>query len=759
MKLLEVIVNLVSFLGRIVLFPFEAAIKVISDLDLPTLFRGSINDLERRKRVVNYYGRIIYRITPIRGLTFRKRGTLTTSRYEDKKTKFGFKIRLPKIRLKLPKFRFGQLSSFKSFIFGILFAYTFIFLPYTIYSWYADLPSPELLSQIKNKSTKILDRNGRLLYEIYIDRNYDPVKLSQIPQHVIQATIAIEDDTFYNHAGIRPVSMLRAAKETILTNDIQGGSTITQQLVKNVLLTPEQTISRKLKEIVLAVAVDGTYTKDEILEMYLNNISYGGTSWGIQSASVNFFGKNVWDLDLAEASLLAGLPSAPSVYSPFIGGEKLAKERQLQVLNKMVEQGFITEQQLREAYTNDLQYTSQAQYIRAPHFVNYVRSNLEQMYGTHFVNLGGLTVTTTLDLDLQEQVQQIVTEEVARNSYLNFSNGAAVILNPRTNQILAYVGSIDYFSNKIDGKFDVVTANRMPGSAIKPVTYALALQNGFTAASVIEDEEVVITIPGQKPYIPVNYDNQFHGKVTLRQALASSYNIPAVKLVQILDPDNMVKLANKMGLVGWEVGPGYGLSVTLGGKEVKLIDLTNVFATFARKGYHTPVTPFTSITDVDGYSIYEYKDQSTKAIPEEIAYIITDILSDNNARAHAFGSYSDLVIYGHKVAVKTGTTDQKRDNWTLGYTPSYVVGVWVGNNDNTPMHPYLSSGLSGASPIWNRIMTTLLQGKSNEEFDRPKSVFVKVDEKCDNKLEVFVKGTAPAHLCDLSDKDEKDKDD
>jgi penicillin-binding protein 1C len=552
--------------------------------------------------------------------------------------------------------------------------------------------------------------------------------------------------------------MLRAAKTTLLQGKLQGGSTITQQLVKNVLLSPERTISRKTKEIIISLMVESTYEKDEILSLYLNNIPYGGTSWGIQAAAQKFFGKDVGELDLAEATFLAGLPSAPSTFSPFSGGIKASKERQKQVLDRMIELGFITKIDANKALVEELVFAPQTEYIRAPHFVNYVRNELENMYGKRLVNLGGLTVTTTLDLDLQDNVQETVTTEVRNNSYLNFSNGAAVVLDSKNAEILAYVGSIDFFSEEIDGEVDIVTASRQPGSSIKPVTYVTAFENGYTPASIIEDEKVTFNFPGTSSYTPRNYDGKFHGKVTLRQALANSYNIPAVKLANSLGPDKIVQMGKDLGLTGWEIDGSYGISITLGGKEVRLLDLTNAFATFSRLGVYKETDPLLSIKDAKGYDIYYKESDDKQVISAGAAFLITHILSDNGARTPAFGSFSSLVVPGHRVAVKTGTTDAKRDNWTIGYTPSFAVGTWVGNNDNTPMHPTLSSGLSGASPIWNRLMRTLLEGYEPEPFEVPHNVFVKTDSECDNKSEIFIKGTAPAHLCDLSDKDD-DKDD
>lgn len=674
------------------------------------------------------------------------RDTKKSNKKSTKKTKKKTQRKKPKNK-KLE----NNIKIAKAFIFGILFTVIFVFIPSKIYSWLKELPNPDLLvTKSVSQPTRILDRNGRLLYEIYIDKRFEPVKLDQVPKSVIDATVAVEDDQFYSHNGFDIKSIIRAAKITLTEDSLQGGSTITQQLVKNVLLTPERTISRKIKELVLSILVETKYSKDEILELYLNNISYGGSAWGIQSASQKFFEKDVWELDLAEASLLAGLPTAPSVYSPLYGDFEKVKSRQRYVLERMKETGKISDAEAEEAYDKELTIAPQTEYIRAPHFVAYVRNDLESKYGKRFVELGGLTITTTLDLDLQEKVQQIVKEEVEKYGWLNISNGAAVVLDSQNAEILAYVGSIDYFKEDW-GAFDVVTSLRQPGSSIKPVTYALALESGYTAASVIEDKEVIYQIPGQKPYKPKNYDGKYHGKVTLRDALANSYNIPAVKLAEKVGPDNIVRLGKEFGLSNWHVDGSYGLSITLGGKEVRLLDHTNLFATFAREGHYKKTTPYISITDSRGYQSYADDREERIVIGEGTAYIIWNILSDANARVPAFGTRNYLNIPGKRVAVKTGTTDNIRDNFTMGFTPSYTVGVWVGNNDNTPLNARLASGLSGAAPIWNSIMSVVLENKENEVMAMPEEVFTSFDEKC-GKTEFFIKGTrVPDSLCVVND--------
>ena len=643
------------------------------------------------------------------------------------------------------------------FFLGILLTILFMFVPYVVYSWFKELPSPDMLTiDQKYGATQILDRNGVLLYEIYADEKYEPVKLERIPENAVNATIAVEDSLFYIHGGLRPDSIIRAFRKTLFDGDTQGGSTITQQLVKNVLLSPERTFSRKIKEAVLSLMVEAKYSKEQILEMYLNNIAYGGNAWGIQSASQKYFAKNVWELDLAESAMLAGLPSSPSLYSP-LNDIEVAKSRQRYVLDRMVALGYINSDEAKEASAEELNLAHPKDFIGAPHFVNYVRQTLENMYGSNFVNRGGLKVTTTLDFALQQKAEAIIFDEVQKGTRYGFSNGAAVVIDVKNAEILVYVGSSDYFA-PVWGAFDVVTSYRQPGSSIKPVTYSLALADKFTPATILKDSPVVYTSQGSAPYRPVNYDGKFHGDVTLRSALANSYNVPAVKVAKAVGPDNIVSLGKDMGLTNWKVDGSYGLSVTLGGKEVRLLDLANVYTTLARKGAYAEPSQIISIRDGRGYEIFSKKAVYPKQIiSEEVSYLMWHILSDNQARLPAFGIRNFLTVPGKQIAVKTGTTDQIKDNWTFGFTPSYTVGVWVGNNDNKPMNKYMASGLTGAAPIWNRIMSEVLSGKDNEVFEMPPGVFIKKDEGCD-RTEVFIKGSnVPKSLCPKME-NEQDKD-
>ncbi|MDP3724600.1 MAG: transglycosylase domain-containing protein [bacterium] len=612
-----------------------------------------------------------------------------------------------------------------------------------------DLPHPSrLVTQDRDMTTIILDRNGKVLYRLYEQKNRTLIKLEELPPYVAQSTIAIEDKHFYEHIGIDIRGIFRALWTNIRTNRLTGGSTITQQLVKNTLLTPEKTWQRKIRETILAFWTERIYTKDQILQMYLNEVAYGGPAWGIEAAALTYFNKNAKDLTLSEAALLAGLPAAPTTFSPFGPTTERALERQADVFKRMVEDGYITQHEADEAAQKPLSFAPKRDYIEAPHFVMFVRSLLSREYGKKLTSPGGLRITTTLDLDLQQNVETLVQEEVVKLKSLNVKNGAAMITDPRTGEILAMVGSTDYFSEN-DGNFNVTTALRQPGSSIKPITYALALQHGFTPATIILDTPVSFPISSQPNYSPKNYDNTFHGPVTLREALGNSFNIPAVKLLATLGIQRMIDMAENMGISTFTDSDRYGLSLTLGGGEVTMIDMMRMYGVLAHGGTKVPLTPILKIEDAHGNILEEHAQQATQVVSPNIAYILSHILSDNHARSAAFGALSPLVISNHTVAVKTGTSDNKRDNWTFGYTPSVVAGVWVGNNDNTPMHPLLTSGLSGAAPIWRRIMLEVLKEKDDESFPRPPDVVDKEytynspcpGNSCRGGKDLFIRGS------------------
>ncbi len=560
-------------------------------------------------------------------------------------------------------------------------------------------------------TTKILDRHGRLLYKFYRREDRTLIHLNKLPQYVLDATLAAEDKEFWHHPGISPTGVLRA-----IFFDLRhphqppiGGSTITQQLVKNVFLGSEKTIRRKLREIVLALLVERKFSKRQILEMYLNTIPYGGTTYGIEEASQRYFGHPARQLSLAEAAFLAGLPKAPSRYSPFGAHPELAKQRQRFVLAEMLRAGFISPQEYQQALAEPLHFQSQAIKILAPHFVFYVKDILSQRYGERMVEEGGLEVTTSLDLDLQQKGEKILREELDRVAAFHVGNGAALVLQPKTGEILAMIGSKDYFDFAHDGNVNVTLQERQPGSAIKPVNYAVALGMGFTPATIISDTPTSFQIPGQPTYQPHNYDHRFHGPVSLRTALGSSLNVPAVKVLASYGVPRMITMGQRLGITSWTNPQRYGLSLTLGGGEVRMIDLATVYATLANLGQRVDPNPLLTVRDAQGHLLYQQPPLKPKQVLDPgVAFLLNDILSDDQARSLAFGRHSLLEIPNARVAVKTGTTNNLRDNWAVGYTPYFVVATWVGNNDNSPMS-HVASGITGATPIWRRLTLTLLR--------------------------------------------------
>lgn len=585
--------------------------------------------------------------------------------------------------------------------------------------WGVPLPSKLSSNQVP-VSTKLFDRSGKLIYEIYADKRSTPIKTAELPRYVRDATIAIEDKDFYKHFGFSFTGVTRAIYSTIFKQKLQGGSTLTQQLVKNALLTPERTIKRKIREFALTLIVETMYSKEQILDMYLNQIPYGGTAYGIGAASEVYFGKAPKDLTLSEATLLAGLPQSPSTYSPFGAHPELAKGRQEAVIRRMVEDEYITQEEADLALAEKLNFTK-PQKLEAPHFALWVKSILAEKYGEPMVEKGGLRVTTTLDLDLQNFAQDAVATEVAKLKKQKVGNGAAIVTKPQTGEILTMVGSKDYFAEDEDGKVNIIFSERQPGSSIKPLNFALALKDKkITSSTPLADVPTCFTVAGQKPYCPVNYDGGFHGATQVRFALANSYNIPAVRVLALNGIENFINFATDMGITTFNDPSNYGLSLTLGGGEVRPFDMATAFGVFANQGIKQNLIAVTKVEDWKG-NVYEEVNledvrlSGPRVLDPEITFLISHILYDNGARSAAFGSSSFLVVKGHpEVSVKTGTTNDRKDNWTIGYTGQAVVATWVGNNDNTPMSGAVS-GVSGASPIWNKIMEKVLE-KSKEGF-------------------------------------------
>lgn len=611
-----------------------------------------------------------------------------------------------------------------------------------------ELPSPRRLTskEYYSVSTQIFDRHGTLLYEIFADENRVPVAVNELPPHVLQTTIAIEDKNFYRHFGFDLSGMIRAVRNNVLgeaDDSLQGGSTITQQLVKNALLSSEQTLERKVKELVLAVFTEILYSKEEILGMYLNYIPYGGTAVGIEAAAQQYFNKSARDLNLSEAALLAGLPQAPSIYSPFASDPTNSQRRQQEVLRRMVEDGYITQAQADEATRQPLAFALSKTDIKAPHFVFYVRDLLYEKYGVETVEKGGLRVYTSLDLPLQDVAQASLAAELANLHRHRVSNGAAMVVKPNTGEILAMIGSRDYFDTEIDGQVNVALRPRQPGSSIKPINYATAFQEKMlNPGSILLDIPTCFIVPGQKPYCPKNYDGSFKGPVTIRKSIGNSLNIPAVKTLRIIGVETLMRQAKKMGISTWADASNYGLSLTLGGGEVKMIDMAQAFSVLANQGVKVPITPILRIEDYTGEVLeavdFDQRQNDLMAVQEMVngsvegdlervmdrapAYLTTHIMQDNNARVEAFGARSQLVIPGQIVSAKTGTTNDLKDNWTVGFTPEFLAIVWVGNNDGSPMNPYLVSGITGAAPIWNDIMTYVIRDQEPIIPDKPSDI-------------------------------------
>jgi len=655
---------------------------------------------------------------------------------------------------------------------------------FSVYAYYAaTLPSPETLSgRTLFASTKIYDRHGTLLYEVF-----DPhggrrtvVPISRISPYLQYATVATEDSSFYTNLGVDPRGILRALWQNLQGGEIvSGGSTITQQLVKNALLTPEVTFQRKLQEAILALEVTRRYSKDEILAMYLNEIYYGNLAYGCGAAAETYFGKDVSQLTLAEASLLAGLPQAPAYYDPYTNLEA-AKARQRDVLRLMVRDGYISQAQADAAYAEPLSLRPQRVDMKAPHFVVYVKQELERRYGTEILYRGGWQVITTLDLTYQERAQRIARTHVAalQAQGRDVDSAALVALRPETGEILAMLGSVDYYDETIDGQVNVAIRDRQPGSSIKPFTYITGmdptrLQPPFTPATLFAD--VRTEFPGgigQPPYVPRNYDDRFHGPVLLRTALGSSYNIPAVLALQRVGLGNMLDTAHRLGITSLNEPARYGLSLTLGGGEVKLLDMTYAYGVFAnggvmagqpvlaadyRPGYRelNPVS-ILQITDAQGNIVERFTEpQRRLVVDSRLAYLITSILSDNEARTPAFGP-NNIFRLDRPAAVKTGTTDQYRDAWTIGYTPDLVVGVWVGNPDGRPMKGI--AGSQGAGVIWRDFMVETLQGTPPRDFSIPSGLVsaevcavsgMRPGPDCPRRTEIFLDGTAPTQECTI----------
>lgn len=620
-----------------------------------------------------------------------------------------------------------------------------------------DLPSPnQLTNREVVQSTKIFDRNGELLYDVYDGQhNRTLLPFNEIPQVMKDATIAAEDKDFYKHQGFSITGIAAAFLKLASSQSIGGGgSTITQQLVKNAILEDaRQTPVRKIKELILAIQIERRYSKDQILQIYLNEIPYGGTAYGVEAASQHYFGKSARELNLSEAALLAGIVQNPTLHSPFTNPDS-AYDRQHYVLDQMVKNDMISDKQRKDAEETKITLASGSDLstIKAPHFVLYVKQLLEEQYGTSLVEQGGLRVTTTLDLTKQKIAEEEVTKQLEKLSQANAHATSAGLLaaDPKTGQILAYVGSGDFYNDELQGKVDIIQRPRQPGSSVKTFTYLEALTKGYTLATYLGD--VQTCFGGSPAYCPGNSDGKYWGPVMIREALSNSRNIPAVKATQLVGVDGFIEMAKSLGLTSLTDRSQYGLSVGLGAVETKPYEMAQAYTTLANGGMEQDLTPILKVEDSTGKVLEQYTEGPGKrVVDEKYVYLITDVLSDNVARQRLFGSGNKLQLSGGRpAAVKTGTTDENWDAWTIGFTPSLSTTVWVGNMDRSPMRGI--QGSTGATPIWNGFMNRSLSGTKVEQFKRPSSIVaVAVDTMSGmlpgpaskTRTELFIKGTEP----------------
>ncbi|MDD5083844.1 MAG: PBP1A family penicillin-binding protein [Candidatus Moranbacteria bacterium] len=586
-----------------------------------------------------------------------------------------------------------------------------------------DLPSPgKVNSRFIAESTKIYDRTGEhLLYEVHGEEKRTLIPYEEMPEVIRTATITLEDQEFYSHHGIKFTSIVRAVLADVLHRGAkQGGSTITQQFVKNSLLSPEKTLTRKIKEVILSLEMETKFSKDEILAMYLNEIPYGSNAYGIEAASETFFGKHARELGLDESTLLASLPNAPSYYSPYGSHADALKARQEFALQKMANAGYITQEQADEAKQTDVlaKLKPQSEKIQAPHFVMYIKEYLESKYGDQTIEQDGLKVYTTLDWDKQVIAEQVISDGAAKNEKYKANNASLVSVDPKTGQVLAMVGSKNYWDKSIDGQVNVSIRDRQPGSSFKPYVYLTAFTKGYLPETMIYDTPTNFSTDDGKEYAPNNYDGKFHGPLSLAKALGGSLNIPAVKTLYLVGVKDALTLAKSLGITSLNQPDRYGLSLVLGGGEVKLLDHVSAYATLATGGVKHPQTAILKIEDSKGNVLEEYHDNpGERVVEEKYVAMLDSILSNNENRAWIFGENNPFRSDTRPMAAKTGTTNGFHDAWAIGYTPSLSTGVWVGNSKNEEM----STGADGsvvAAPIWRAFMDKALANSAIEEFPK-----------------------------------------
>lgn len=668
----------------------------------------------------------------------------------------------------------GKIVWWKAVLMFLFFSFlTAVLLVVGVFAYFIkDLPDPNKVNKrLVAESTKIYDRTGQhILYEIHGEERRTLISFEDMPESIRWATIASEDQDFYSHHGIKFTSIMRAVIKDVLNRGAaQGGSTITQQFVKNSILSSEKTLTRKIKEVILSLEVEQKFSKDEILRMYLNEIPYGSNAYGIESAAQTFFGKSAKDLTYDEAAILAVLPRATAFFSPYGSHTDRLKYNQEGVLDKMANLGYITREEAERYKTEDVlgKIVLKRENINAPHFVMYVKEYLDSKYGAQEMEEGGMKIYTTLDWEKQQIAERAVKEGVEKNKdRWNAGNAALVAIDPKTGQILAMVGSKDYFEKpypegcvvgkncKFEGQVNVAVRDRQPGSSFKPYVYLTAFTKGYFPETILYDVETDFNKGSEDNYIPQNYDGQFRGPLKMKEALGMSLNVPAVKTLYLAGVKDSINLAKNLGIEGLNDPDRYGLSLVLGGGEVKLLDHTNAYASLANNGKKHTKTAILRIEDKEGGILEEFKDKKgDQVVKEEYIAMLDSVISDNKNRAPVFGENSPLRFDDRDVAAKTGTTNEFRDGWTMGYTPGIAVGVWAGNNDNTPMKVG-ADGVNVAAPIWRSFLDQVLGNYSKEEFPKYNSEEVLKDIKKDvltGKLDTEKK----IEVCEIPGKDDK----
>lgn len=631
-----------------------------------------------------------------------------------------------------------------------------LFVPVFTYAYFNDdLATQEGIMNRNNTGVILLDRYNRPFFSLYEAQKKTFFPVDQIPEHLQQAVIAIEDREFYSHIGFSVRGIVRSAIQDIQNKNLEsGGSTITQQLVKNSLLNPQKNFLRKYQEILLAYEIERKYPKNEILEMYLNSVYFGEGAFGVEEASKVYFGKSVREVTLAEASILAALLPAPSRLSPYDGDKEELFKRQKIVLQKMYEQGYISAEEKEHTEKELITFVSADDTVNSYglHFALMVRDQLINQYGEEEIARSGYKVRTTLNLDWQKYAEEQVSDHVRKLVSNKVTNGSAVVIDAKTGAIRALIGSKNWHDDSF-GKVNVATALRQPGSAFKPVVYAAALERSIiTPATILQDNPKTYGgTNGSEIYQPRNYDGRFRGSVLVRRALANSLNVPAVEVINKLGITHAIEMANRLGITSLQDPSQYGLSLALGAGEVSLMSLTNAYATFANNGTYNEVVSILEITNKQNKTIFSHKQNPKNVLDAKYAFLISSILSDKQARREMFGTALDSSVVA---AVKTGTTENYKDAWTVGYTPDTVVGVWVGNNDGTSMDSI--AGSLGAAPIWKNLIEKFSEGKSANNFDPPEGIApfricgnggVAQDASSSGSLEYFVIGTEPKIPC------------